>query len=399
MTDAEKIKAAGKEMAGELVQTRRMLHRQPELAYCEEKTSAFVQTRLKELGIEYKTGYAKTGVVGLINGKKGAGRTILLRADMDALPIFEQNDAEYRSETDGCMHACGHDAHTTMLLGAAKVLKLLENEFSGTVKLMFQPAEEGTGGAEPMIKDGLLENPKVDAALALHVEPTYPCGSVAVKSGALMASPDEFEIVIKSEGGHGAYPHNTIDTVLTAAKVIEGLQSITARNVNAAVPAVISVCQINGGQFYNIIPGEVRLKGTTRAFDDETRTLLAERIEKVTGGICAAMGASYEYKFRYMYPPLINDEAMTKIIKESAAAVVGEENVIHMDKPCMGGEDFSYVANSVPSAYFYIGCRNEEKGIVSPWHSATFDIDEDCLPIGVSVFADAVLRYLNNSDK
>lgn len=392
----EKIRQMADGIKNELIQDRRTVHEHPELAFHEEKTSAFVQARLKELGINYKTGYAKTGVVGLIHGKKGAGRTIMLRADMDGLPIQEQNDVPYRSKVDGRMHACGHDSHVAMLLGTAKLLKALENEFCGTVKLMFQPAEEGAGGAEPMIADGLLENPKVDAALALHVEPTYPCGKIAVKSGALMASPDEFDIVIQGKGGHGAYPHNTVDPILTAAKVVEGLQSIVARSVEAAVPAVVSVCQIQGGQFYNVIPDTVTLKGTTRAFDDATRKLLSERIEQVTSGICAAMGASYTYNFRYMYPPLVNDKTMTELVQTCAEQAAGAENVIVLETPFMGGEDFSYVANRVPSAYFYVGCRNEEKGCVNPWHSANFNLDEECLPLGVSVLAHTVLTYLND---
>lgn len=392
----EKIRQMADGIKDELIQDRRTVHEHPELAFHEEKTSAFVQARLKELGIEYKTGYAKTGVVGLIHGKKGAGRTIMLRADMDGLPIQEQNNVPYRSKVDGRMHACGHDSHVAMLLGTAKLLKSLENEFCGTVKLMFQPAEEGAGGAEPMIADGLLENPTVDAALALHVEPTYPCGKIAVKSGALMASPDEFDIVIQGKGGHGAYPHNTVDPILTAAKVVEGLQSIVARSVEAAVPAVVSVCQIQGGQFYNVIPDTVTLKGTTRAFDDATRKLLSERIEQVTCGICAAMGASYTYNFRYMYPPLVNDKAMTELVQTCAEQAAGAENVIVLETPFMGGEDFSYVANRVPSTYFYVGCRNEEKGCVNPWHSANFNLDEECLPLGVSVLAHTVLTYLND---
>ena len=398
MTDTKQICAMAEHIKDELVRDRRTIHAHPELAFQEEKTSAFVQARLRELGIEYKTGYAKTGVVGLIRGKKGAGKTLLLRADMDGLPIQEANDVPYCSKVDGRMHACGHDSHVAMLLGAAKLLKSMEQEFCGTVKLMFQPAEEGAGGAEPMIADGLLENPSVDAALALHVEPTYPCGKIAIKSGALMAAPDEFDLVIRGRGGHGAYPHKTIDPILTAAKVVEGLQSITARNIDAAVPAVVSIGQISGGQFYNVIPDEVVLKGTARAFDDATRRLLSERIEQIAGGICAAMGATYSYEFRYMYPPLINDSAMTELVGQSACAVVGEGNVIRLETPFMGGEDFSYVANKVPASYFYLGCGNEEKGCTHPWHSANFNLDEDCLPLGVSVLVEAAMQYLNKEN-
>ncbi len=394
MHDAKKVIDLANAIKQEVIKDRRHLHENPELAYCEEKTSLYVQKKLEELGIEYETGYAKTGVVGIIRGKKGEGRTVLLRADMDALPVQEQNDVEYRSKVDGCMHACGHDAHTAMLLGAAKVLKAMENDFCGNVKLMFQPAEEGTGGAEPMIKDGLLNNPTVDGAFALHVEPTYECGTVAVKGGALMASPDGFKITVKGKGGHGAYPHNTIDPVLTAAKIIEGLQSINSRNINTTTPSVLSVCQISGGEFYNVIPDTVTLSGTTRAFDMETRKELFDRIEKISNGICAAMGATCECEFDYMYPPLINDDNMAKHVSDAAADIIGEENVLELKTPFMGGEDFSYIANEVEAAYFYLGCRNEQKGCISPWHSANFNLDEDCLSIGVSVMANCALTYL-----
>lgn len=394
MYDSKKILELAKNMQEELVGTRRTIHQKPELAYCEFETSRLVQERLEELGIEYRANVAKTGVVGIIRGKKGDGKTVLLRADMDALPIQEQNDVPYRSKIDGCMHACGHDSHTTMLLGAAKLLKQLENEFCGNVKLMFQPAEEGTGGAEPMIEEGLLEEPRVDAAFGLHVEPSYECGTVAVKGGALMASPDGFEVTVRGKGGHGAYPHNTIDPLLTAVKIIEGLQSINSRNIDATTPAVVSVCAISGGEFYNVIPDTVTFRGTTRAFDSETRKELFDRIEQISNGICAAMGATCEYKFDYLYPPLVNDDAMAELVKKSAAAVIGEKNVLELKKPFMGGEDFAYLANNVPAAFFYLGCRNEQKDCTSPWHSATFNIDEACLSVGSAVLANTALTYL-----
>lgn len=395
MHDTKKVVQLAESIRDELVNDRRTLHMNPELAYCEFETSKYIQNRLDELGIEYKAGVAKTGVVGLIQGKKGEGKTVMLRADMDALPVQEQNDVPYKSKIDGRMHACGHDSHTTMLLGAAKILKQMENDFCGNVKLMFQPAEEGTGGAEPMIEEGLLQNPAVDAAFGLHVDPTYECGTIAVKGGALMASPDGFEVVVKGKGGHGAYPHNTVDPILTAAKIIEGLQSINSRNIDATTPAVISVCAISGGEFYNVIPEEVTFRGTTRAFDSETRKELFDRIEQISKGICAAMGAECECKFDYMYPPLVNNDDMAKLVGESAAEVVGKENVLELKKPFMGGEDFSYVANNVPAAYFYLGCRNEQKGCINPWHSANFNLDEDCLPVGAAVLANTALTYLD----
>ncbi|MBE7026596.1 MAG: amidohydrolase [Ruminococcaceae bacterium] len=394
MHDAKKILDLANAIKDEVIKDRRHLHENPELAFSEEKTSLYVQNRLNELGIEYETGYAKTGVVGIIRGKKGEGRTVLLRADMDALPMQEQNDIPCRSKVDGCMHACGHDAHTAMLLGVAKVLKSMEDDFCGNVKLMFQPAEEGDGGAEPMIKAGILDNPNVDGAFALHVEPTYECGTVAIKGGAIMASPDGFKITVKGKGGHGAYPHNTIDPILTAAKIIEGLQSINSRNINTTTPSVLSVCQISGGEAYNVIPDTVTLSGTTRAFDMETRKELFDRIEKISSGICAAMGASCECEFEYMFPPLVNDDNMAKLVCDAASEIIGKENVLELKTPFMGGDDFSYIANEVESAYFYLGCRNEEKGIINPWHSSNFNIDEDCLGVGVGVMVNCALTYL-----
>ena len=394
MYDAKKVIELANAIKNEVIKDRRHIHENPELAFREEQTSIYVQKKLDELGIEYETSYAKTGVVGIIRGKKGDGRCVLLRADMDALPMQEKNDVEYRSKVDGCMHACGHDAHTAMLLGVAKVLKSMENDFCGTVKLMFQPAEEGDGGAEPMIKAGILNNPKVDGAFALHVEPNYECGTIALKGGALMASPDGFKITVKGKGGHGAFPHLSIDPILTAAKIVEGLQSINSRNISATTPAVVSVCQISGGEAYNIIPDTVTLSGTTRAFDMETRKELFDRIEKISNGICTAMGASCECEFEYMFPPLINDDDMTNLVINVASEVIGKDNVLELKKPFMGGEDFSYIANEVEAAYFYLGCRNEEKGLVNPWHSSKFDIDEDCLSIGIGIMANCALKYL-----
>ena len=267
MADTEQICAMAEQIKDELICDRRTIHAQPELAFQEEKTSAFVQARLQELGIEYKTGYAKTGVVGLIRGKKGPGRTLLLRADMDGLPIQEANDVPYRSKVDGRMHACGHDSHVAMLLGTAKLLKSMEQEFCGTVKLMFQPAEEGAGGAEPMIEDGLLENPDVDAALALHVEPTYPCGKIAIKSGALMAAPDEFDLVIRGKGGHGAYPHKTVDPILTAAKVVGG----PAKHYGAQYRRGCAGCCIRGANQRRTVLQRDTGRGCTQGYGARVR--------------------------------------------------------------------------------------------------------------------------------
>lgn len=392
---AQQIQAAAKKLADEMIKNRRMIHQHPELAFQEKWTSDFVKKQLDNLSISYQDNIAETGVCALIQGKKGPGRTVLLRADMDALPLEECSGVAYASQQPGKMHACGHDLHTAILLGAAKIIKSMEDQFSGNVKLMFQPAEEGAGGAEPMIQAGILTDPPVDAALGLHVETEFDCGTIAVKSGALMASPDEFDITITGRGGHAAYPHTAVDPVLVAAKVIEGLQSIISRCLAPSVPAAVTVCMINGGSSYNIIPDTVRLGGTARAVDFETREKLFKLIEQITRGICAAMGATCEFAFRYMYPPLINDADMIALVCRSARELIGDSGIVQLDSPFMGGEDFAYVAKEVPAAFFHLGCRNEQKGCVYPLHSPKFRADEDCMPLGAAILAHAALSYLN----
>ena len=390
------ILTTAQSIAPTLTTHRRTLHRMPEIAYHEHNTSKYIQDRLDELGIEYTVGFCDTAVTAIIRGSKQSvsGKTVLLRADMDALPIAEQSNAEYASTVDGMMHACGHDAHMACLLGAAQVLNSTHDELCGTVKLMFQPAEEGTGGAEHMVTQGVLENPKVDAAFALHVEPSFDCGKIVVKSGAVMAAPDEFSITIKGKGGHGGYPHKAIDPILTAAKVIDAIHTINSRYINASTPSVVSVCTINAGSLYNIIPDIVTMKGTCRAVDDYTRDELPRLIEQMTKGICLAMGADYEFEFKYMYPPLINDAAMTNIVISAAEKLIGTDNIEYLESPFMGGEDFSFVAREVPASYFYLGCRNETKGITAPLHNSAFNLDEDCLPLGAAMLVATALEFL-----
>lgn len=394
MWNAENIRARAQELATELSQTRREIHRHPELAFCEQRTARYICDRLEELGIEYRAGVGKTGVVGDIRGAR-PGKTILLRADMDALPVTELTAAPYASQNRGVMHACGHDSHVACLLGAAKILQENRDSFGGNVKLMFQPAEEDAGGAMPMIEDGLMENPRIDAALALHVEPTFPCGTVALKAGATMASPDEFDIVIRGRGGHGAYPHNTADPIVAAARVIDTLQSIVARNIDPNEAAVVSVCKVQAGNFYNVIPDEAVIGGTARAISRETRKLLEERIGQIARGVCEAMGVTCEYRYRHVFSPLINDEDMTELIRTTTGGMIGADRVISLEAPFMGGDDFSYVAERVPACYFYLGCRNEERGFIHPWHSAHFDLDESCMPLGVAILTAATITYLN----
>lgn len=393
----EKIKNKAFSMSDELIQIRRHIHRYPETAFNEHKTAEFICEKLEEYGIRFISGIAKTGAVGEIKGKD-KGKCVLLRADIDALPIEEKNDIEYKSTHSGLMHACGHDAHIACLLGAAKVLKELEGEFSGTVKLMFQPAEEGAGGAEPMIKEGILDNPKVDAAIALHVDSLTPAGTILVTNGPVMAAPDEFDITIKGRGGHGAYPQTAVDPILTASKIIEGLQSIVSRNISPMVPAVISVCSVNSGSFYNIIPETATIKGTARTFDDELRKEMPKLIERVVSGVCASMGAEYDMHFRFMYPPLINNSEMFELIKGVGERLLGKNNVVEVKEGSMGGEDFSYVANQVASMYFKLGTANKEKGIYEPLHSPTFNIDESAISIGAAMLASSAITYLSDKD-
>lgn len=387
------IASMAQAMAGELVQIRRDLHRWPELSFQESKTSAYIQKKLSEYGIEFQAGVAGTGVIALIRGGK-QGKTILIRADMDALPILEQNPAPYRSQNEGVMHACGHDAHVACLLGAAKILKAIAGELCGNVKLMFQPGEETTGGALPMINEGLLEDPAVDAAIALHVESSFDCGKIVLKPGPVMASPDEFNITIKGKGGHGALPHKAVDPILTGAKIVEAVQSISARSIEATEPVVVSVCGFSAGSSYNIIPDTAKLVGTARSVCGETRKKLKALLERIVSGICMAMGAEYELDYRYMFPPLINDEAMIKLVETVAQDLYGQDSVVHLRAPFMGGDDFAYVAEKVPASYFHLGCGNKQKGITHPWHSSSFDIDEDCLPVGAGILAAAAAEYL-----
>ena len=395
--DANHIRTRAQELADELTETRREIHRHPELAFCEQHTAGLICGRLEELGIEYQSGIGKTGVVGLVRGAK-PGRTLLLRADMDALPVTELTGAPYASQNEGVMHACGHDSHVACLLGTARILQENRERFCGNVKLMFQPAEEDAGGAMPMIEDGLMEHPRVDAALALHVEPTFDCGTVALKRGATMASPDEFDIVIRGRGGHGAYPHNTADPIAAAAQVIDALQSIVARNIDPNEAAVVSVCKVQAGSFYNVIPDEAVIGGTSRAISRETRKLLEERIGQVARGVCAAMGVTCEYQYRHVFSPLINDPDMTELICATATQLAGADKILPLQAPFMGGDDFSHIAERVPSCYFYLGCRNEEKGFVHPWHSARFDLDESCMPLGVAILTAAAIKYLSDNN-
>jgi amidohydrolase len=380
-----------------VVADRRHIHENPELGFEETETAAFVAQRLEALGAEdIRTGIAKTGITALIRGRgPGPDKCVLLRADMDALPIDEEVDTDYASKTPGVMHACGHDAHTAMLLGAARILLERRDQFSGTVKLLFQPSEENNGGgAKPMIEAGVLENPHVDAVFGQHLMSPIPTGYIGVSGGPIQASADSFEITVQGKGGHGAMPHETVDPIMVGADIISGLRSIVSRNVDPLDSVVVSVCGFHSGKAYNVIPDKAVMGGTVRTFSNENRDLAENRLKQVAEGIAAAQGATVTIDYQRGYPPTVNDVAMSELAATSIAKVVGEQGVYEM-RPMMPAEDFSYFLEERPGCYFMTGCRNEEKGIVWPHHHPKFDIDEEAIGIGVAALVSVAMDYLN----
>ncbi len=395
MTASTTIMEAALEQGGQTVADRRYLHQHPELGMHETATAQFVATRLTELGIPMTTGVAKTGVVGLLVGGQ-PGKTILLRADMDALPIDELNDVPYKSQHPGVMHACGHDAHTAMLLSVAALLKTRQAALHGTVKFVFQPSEElPPGGAKPMIEAGVLENPHVDAAFGIHIGQDLPVGTVGVCAGPNNAASDGFIATIKGVGGHAARPHGCVDPIVVAAQAITALQSLVSREVNPLRQAVITVGSLHAGTVSNIIPEEAVMKATVRTFDEEVRQNLAERIPALISGIATAMRAEATVQYRFGYPTLINEPEMTDLVRAVAEEIVGPENVIERE-PGMGGEDMAYFLQQVPGCFFRVGSRNPDLGLIYGHHHPRFDIDdEQALPIGVAMLTTVALRFLN----
>lgn len=380
-----------------VIADRRHIHENPELGFQETETAAFVAQRLEALGAEdIRTGIAKTGITALIRGTKpGPEKVVLLRADMDALPIDQESDKEYISKTPGVMHACGHDAHTAMLMGAARILMERRDQFSGAVKLLFQPSEEANaGGAKPMIEAGVLEDPHVDACFGQHLMSPIPTGIMAVTSGPIQASSDEFTIIVQGKGGHGAMPHETVDPIMVSTDIISGLRSIVARNVDPLDAVVVSVCNFHSGKAFNVIPDTAQFGGTVRTLSNENRDLAERRIREIAEGVAAAQGATVTVEYKRGYPPTVNDNAMAEHARTSIKKVVGEDNVISMP-PIMPAEDMSYFLEERPGAYFMTGCRNEEKGIVWPHHHPKFDLDEDALGIGVASLVQVAIDFLN----
>lgn len=382
----EKIQALAKQYNQEFIKVRRHLHSHPELSYQEFETSKFVQGKLAEWNIPFEV-KATTGVVGLIRGKNPGSRIMALRGDMDALPISEENDVEYKSTREGIMHACGHDVHTTCILGAAKILNELKDEWEGTVKLIFQPGEErNPGGASLMIKDGALENPKPHGIFGMHVHPQLPLGKLSFKKGRGMASADEIYITIKSKGGHAAAPHLTADTILIAAHLIVSLQQIISRNNNPTSPSVLSICSIKGGHTTNVIPSEVKLMGTFRAMDEEWRYKAHKLITKQAVELVGAMGAEADVHIDVGYPFVDNDPALTEVAWKLADEYFGKENIEETELR-MGAEDFGYYTHVVPGCFYRLGVRNEVEGIIHNVHTPKFNIDEAAIEKGVGMMA------------
>lgn len=374
----------------ETINTRRHIHKYPELGFQETKTSELIFNQLTDLGYEVKR-IAKTGITALVKGHDES-KTIAIRADIDCLPLQELSNTDYKSQHEGKMHACGHDGHTAIALSLAKILKAKEKDLKYNVKLIFQPAEEGPGGAEPMIKEGALENPKVDAIFGLHLWNTMPIGKVGIKSGPMMASADEFTVIIKGKGGHGAQPHLTVDAVIVSAYVITALQTIISRNTNPLEPAVLTVGKIEGGSNFNIIAESVKFIGTVRTFNNSLRNEIEEKIKQVIANTCSAFGADYEINYNKLYPPTINNQNICEIVNNAASEVIGSENIIK-DEVSMGAEDMSYFLEKVPGCYFFLGSANKEKGFDKPHHNPYFDFDEDALSIGTEILLRSIFKY------
>ena len=371
------------------VAIRRDLHRIPETAFNEHKTSAFIAERLRVLGLQVRTGVAGTGVVGLLQGNK-PGPTVMLRSDIDALPMTETTGLSFASSHEGVMHACGHDGHMAMALGAAAVLTPLREQFSGNVKFVFQPAEEGPGGAKPMIEEGVLSDPEVDVCVGCHLWPNVPAGHIGVKPGPLMAAMDRFDLTITGQGGHGAMPHLCVDALEAGTQVVGALQRLVSRKMDPLSPSVVTVGSFLSGSTFNVIPSTAELSGTTRTFDREVWMTWPDRMETVIRGVCEAVGAGYNFRYAQGYPPVVNDKRVAEDVRACAVEVVGEKQVIE-PASTMGGEDMAFYLEQVPGCFFFVGIGQEG---VESLHNPNFDFDERALDTGVEMLCRFALGRL-----
>lgn len=391
----EKILALASQIHGDVILDRRHLHQNPELSFHEYQTSAFVAAALDKLGIPHQN-MAGTGIVALLTGKKPSEAVIALRADMDALPITEANNVSYISKNSGVMHACGHDVHTSSLLGTAKILSQLKDEFAGTIKFIFQPAEEKLpGGASLMIQEGVLENPKPSAVIGQHVMPLIDCGKVGFRSGKYMASADEIYVTVHGKGGHGAQPHQNIDPVVITSHIIIALQQIVSRFADPKLPTVLSFGKITANGATNVIPNKVELEGTFRTLDEKWRQEAHVKMKKMAEGIAEAMGGSCDFNIMVGYPFLVNEEKLTANVRAYAEEYLGKENVEDLDI-WMAAEDFAYYSQVADACFYRLGTRNEERGITSSVHTPTFDVDENSLQISTGLMAYIALKQLGN---
>lgn len=379
-------------LRSQLVEWRRDFHQHPELAFEEFRTAGIVAEHLHQLGMEVQAGVGKTGVVGVLEGA-AEGPTVLVRADMDALPIHEANDAEYQSQTPGKMHACGHDGHTAIAMAVARLFADQRDRLKGRIKFVFQPAEEVAGGAPAMIQDGATRDPKPDVTLGLHLWNDLPVGHIAITDGPFMASAADFTLVITGKGGHGAQPQQTHDPIVAAAHIISAAQTIVSRNVHPLDTAVLSCTTIHGGDAFNVIPSDVIVTGTIRAYSDETYQLLASRFEEMAQSVAGAMQCTIEFKSERLTPPVVNDAAVGSRLRTGFSAL-DDSLTIHDDVRTMGAEDVGFFLQETPGVFFFVGSANKERGLDYPHHHPQFDIDEESLVIGTSLLASAVGDYV-----
>ena len=393
---ANALKTAGQKNLPELSRIRRHFHENPELGFEEFRTSAHIADLMEGLGLEVRRNVAQTGVVALLRGGK-PGKTVAIRADIDALPVQELNDVPYKSKTPGKMHACGHDVHITAAIGAAMLLAQHRESLAGNVKFLFQPAEEGPGGAEPMIQDGALENPRVEAIIGGHVWGSLDSGVVEVLPGPIMASADIIRLTIHGKGGHAAHPHTSIDPIVIGSEIVSALQKIVSRQTDPTEAAVISICLFRAGDTFNVIPNSAYLEGTVRTLNNTLRQEIPKKIESVIRGITEPYGATYELDYYFGYPVTVNDPGITESVRQSAAKILGAENVRTAARASMGAEDFAYFLLAVPGTYIRVGVRNAAKGITHDMHHPQFDVDEDVLASLPVIYAQAALDLLNAS--
>ncbi len=378
-----------------LVQLRRDIHQHPELGMEETRTAKVVTEHLEQIGLTVKRGVGGTGVVGLLQGNQ-PGKSLMLRADMDALPIQEENDVPYRSRNPGVMHACGHDGHTAILLVVAEVMSAYRDIIPGRIKFVFQPGEEGFAGARLMIEDGVLENPAVDAAFGLHLSTYFPLGTIGTCDGPMMASGDWFTIKLKGKGAHAAQADLGVDSIVMSSSVISGLQTIISKGVSSTTPLVLHIGTIHGGSNFNVVADNVELKGTVRTFNEELRASMPERMNRLIGGITSAMGGTHELEYEFGYPVLTNDESLTPLVKDSIIEIVGREGYTNI-QPRMVCEDMAFFQQKVPGCYFYLGAANAEKGLDMPHHNGRFDFDEEALVLGAQAMTRVAWNFLSAS--